>query len=135
MNRANARRRLNLIWWGRLALCVLPWLVLAQVDMDWGLPPMAFFIAGLLSLFLTLKFFPAFKRALWAMGQTDADESARWGALQQAQGKGLYWASLPAWMAALGTLSGLEGVACLLLIFGSVMIFALYRIPRQVLLP
>ncbi len=134
MNRANARRRLNLIWWGRLLLCVLPWLVLAQIDMDWGLPPMAFFIAGLLSLFATLKFFPAFKRALWAMGQSEAaDEAARWATLQQTQGTGLYAASLPAWLAALGTLSGLEGVACLLLIVGSLLIFALYRIPRQVL--
>ena len=135
MNRANARRQLNLLWWARLVLCVLPWLLLAQVEVDWGLPPMGFFLAGLLSLFVTLTCFPAFKRALWALGQrdADADQPSRWAALQQAQSKGLYAASLPAWLAALGTLSGLEGVACLLLIAGSLTIFLLYRIPRQVL--
>lgn len=134
MSRSDARNRLNRIWWGWLALCLLPWLLLGPIDINLGLPPMAIFLTGLFALFPSLKAFSAFKRALWTMSERDeAAETSRWAALQRAQSWGLYWASLPAWLAALGSLSGLGGVACLLLVLGSLMTFFLYRIPKQVL--
>jgi len=134
MKRTEERTRLNRLWWFWLALCLLPWLLLGPIDFNLGLPPMAIFITGLFALFPSLKAFSSFKRALFALEERDqAGERERWAALQKAQVLGLYWAALPAWLAALGSLSGLGGVACLLLVFGSLMTFFLYRIPRQVL--
>ena len=39
--------------------------------------------------------------------------------------------SLPAWLAAVGALLGMEPVARLLLVLGSLSLLILYRIPRQ----
>lgn len=134
MTRNEERTRLNRLWWFWLALCLLPWLLLGPLDVNLGLPPIAIFITGLFALFPSLKAFSAFKRALFALQERDqAGERARWAELQKTQVLGLYWASLPAWLAALGSLSGLGGVACLLLVFGSLMTIILYRIPKQVL--
>lgn len=134
MKRTEERTRLNRLWWFWLALCLLPWLLLGPLDVNLGLPAIAIFITGLFALFPSLKAFSAFKRALFALQERDqAGERARWADLQKAQVLGLYWAALPAWLAALGSLSGLGGVACLLLVFGSLMTIILYRIPQQVL--
>jgi len=134
MTRDDERTRLNRLWWFWLALCLLPWLLFGPLKVNLGLPPIAIFVTGLLALFPSLKAFSVFKRALFALQERDAaGERERWAALQRAQVMGLYWASLPAWLAALGALSGLGGVACLLLVCGSLMTVILYRIPRQVL--
>lgn len=134
MTRSEQRDGLTRVWWIWLALCLLPWILLSSLDVNLGLPAIAIFITGLFALFPSLKAFGAFKRALFAMQERDrAGEKARWANLQRTQLLGLYWATLPAWLAALGSISGLGGVACLLLVFGSVVTLQLYRIPRQVL--
>ena len=134
MKRTEERQRLNRLWWFWLALCLLPWILFGPLDVNLGLPPIAIFITGLFALFPSLKAFSSFKRALFALQERDpAGERARWATLQRAQVIGLYWAAVPALLAALGSLSGLGGVACLLLVFGSLMTLILYRIPRQVL--
>ena len=46
--------------------------------------------------------------------------------------QGLLAAGLPAWIAALGVFVGLEGVPLLLLALSTLVLFYLYRIPRQV---
>ena len=134
MKRTEERQRLNRLWWFWLALCLLPWILFGPLDVNLGLPPIAIFITGLFALFPSLKAFSSFKRALFALQERDpAGERARWATLQGAQVIGLYWAAVPAWLAARGALAGLGGVACLLLVFGSLMTLILYRIPRQVL--
>ena len=134
MDRLLWRRRLNLRWSLLLLAGVLPWLVLANVPEVAQWPPMTLFIIGLCGLVPTLKVFPAYKRALWALNPP-RDEQRRWAALARAQRNGMLWASLPAWFAALASPLGLEGVAGLLLVTGSVLFSLVYRVPRQVLLP
>ena len=137
MERLTQHRRLNRRWWLLLLAGVLPWLVLANVPEVAQLPPMLLFVIGLCGLLPTLKVFPTYKRALWALNPpVDAAlEAQRWAALASAQRNGMLWASLPAWLAALASPLGLEGVAGLLLVTGSVLFSLVYRIPRQVLLP
>ena len=137
MERLTQHRRLNRRWWLLLLAGVLPWLVLANVPEVAQLPPMLLFVIGLCGLLPTLKVFPSYKRALWALKPpVDAAlEDQRWAALASAQRNGMLWASLPAWLAALASPLGLEGVAGLLLVTGSVLFSLVYRIPRQVLLP
>ena len=136
-DRAASRQRLNRAWWGWLLLGVLPWLALVNVDEVGALPPMTLFIIGLCGLLPTLKVFPRYKRALWALNppRDEALEAERWTTLARAQRHGMLWASLPAWLAALASPLGLEGVAGLLLVTGSVLTYLIYRIPQQVLLP
>lgn len=107
MKRTEERQRLNRLWWFWLALCLLPWLLLGPLNVNLGLPPIAIFITGLFALFPSLKAFSAFKRALFALQERDeTGERARWATLQRAQVIGLYWAAVPAWLAALGSLPG-----------------------------
>ena len=137
MERMTQHRRLNRRWWLLLLAGVLPWLLLVNVPELAQLPPMTLFVIGLCGLLPTLKVFPSYKRALWALKPpVDAAlEDQRWAALARAQRNGMLWASLPAWLAALASPLGLEGVAGLLLVTGSVLFSLVYRIPRQVLLP
>lgn len=137
MDRLLWRRRLNLRWSLLLLAGVLPWLLLANVPEVAQWPPMTLFIIGLCGLVPTLKVFPAYKRALWALNPpaNAALEDQRWASLARAQRNGMLWASLPAWLAALASPLGLEGVAGLLLVTGSALFSLVYRIPRQVLLP
>ena len=137
MERAEQHRRLNRRWWGLLLAAVLPWLLLVNVPEVAQLPPMTLFVIGLCGLLPTLKIFPHFKRALWALKPPSdaALEDQRWAVLARAQRNGMLWASLPAWLAALASPLGLEGVAGLLLVTGSALFSLVYRIPRQVLLP
>ncbi|HLV17775.1 MAG TPA: hypothetical protein VKY70_09955 [Pseudomonas sp.] len=136
MDRLAWRRRLNLRWSLLLLAGVLPWLVLANVPEAAQLPPMPLFIAGLCGLVPTLKVFPGYKRALWALNPPldPAHEHERWTCLARQQLRGLCWVLLPAWFAALASPLGLEGMAGLLLVAGSLLLSFVYRVPRQVLL-
>jgi hypothetical protein len=58
-------------------------------------------------------------------------EAEAWARLRRVRRRGLLIASLPAWFAAAGALLGMEPVARLLLVFGSLVLLVLYRIPRQ----
>lgn len=136
MNRAAARRRLNLIWWLLLALALAPQhLLLALVGDAPGPEQLAtpVFVAGLISMFLTLPLFRRYKHALIAAGKArdGADEPAAWQTLGVAQRRGALVGCLPAWIGALGVLVDLHGVPVLLLGFASLVILWLYRLPRQ----
>ncbi|MFV3306406.1 MFS transporter [Pseudomonas sp. NY15181] len=138
MNRAVARRRLNLIWWLLLALALAPQhLLLALVGETGWSEQLAtpVFVAGLISMFLTLPLFRGYKRALVAAqnARDMAGEPAAWQALGAAQRRGVLVGSLPAWIGALAVLVDLSGVAVLLLGLASLVILWLYRIPRQLL--
>ena len=57
---------------------------------------------------------------------------AAWDHLAQVRRRALLAAGLPAWIAALAVFVGLEGVPLLLLALSTLVLFYLYRIPRQV---
>lgn len=133
MNRTAARRQLVRDGWLHTILMVMPVLVLGRapaLSSDWGLP---LFAAGLVSLFFSLPAFTAFKHALIATEQAldGSTEAAAWAHLRRVRRRGLLIASLPAWFGAAGALFGMEPVARLLLVFGSLVLLTLYRIPRQ----
>ncbi|MBU0920748.1 hypothetical protein [Stutzerimonas kunmingensis] len=133
MTRAAARRQLARDGWLHTLLMVLPVLVLGRASVvlaDWGLP---LFAAGLVSLFFSLRGFTRFKHALIATEQAlnGPVEDDAWNDLRRVRRHGLLIASLPAWFGAAGALFGMEPVARLLLVFGSLVLLVLYRIPRQ----
>lgn len=61
-----------------------------------------------------------------------AQEPAAWDELVHVRRRALLAAGLPAWIAALAVFVGLEGVPLLLLGLSTLVLFYLYRIPRQV---
>jgi len=133
VNRLAARRQLARDGWLHTLLMVIPVLALGRapaLSVDWGLP---LFAAGLVSLFFSLPAFTAFKHALIATEQALGSpmEADAWARLRLLRRRGLLIASLPAWFAAAGALLGMEPVARLLLVFGSLVLLVLYRIPRQ----
>jgi len=133
VNRLAARRQLARDGWLHTLLMVIPVLALGRAPalaIGWGLP---LFAAGLASLFFSLRAFTAFKHALIATEQAldSPAEAGAWASLRRVRRRGLLIASLPAWFAAAGALLGMEPVARLLLVFGSLVLLVLYRIPRQ----
>lgn len=70
MTRGQVRRRLAVAWWQYLALALLPLFVLnALFGEGQGLLPvlaMPLFIAGVASMFVSLKYFARYKHALIA---------------------------------------------------------------------
>ncbi|MGN2622384.1 hypothetical protein [Stutzerimonas balearica] len=133
MTRAQWRRRLVRDGWLHIVLLVVPVLLLGR------LPPLAeqgalvSFALGLVGLFPSLGCFTAFKHQLIATEQAlGSDREAQaWADLRRVRRRGLLVASLPGWSAALGALCGLEPIARLLLVGASLVLFLLYRIPRQ----
>nr|WP_243434564.1 MFS transporter [Pseudomonas sp. 30_B] len=127
---------MTLIWWLLLALALAPQHLLLALAGETGWPEALAtpaFVAGLISMFLTLPLFRGYKRALVAAqnARDTADEPAAWQALGAAQRHGVLVGSLPAWIGALAVLVNLSGVAVLLLGLASLVILWLYRIPRQ----
>ncbi|MNF33779.1 hypothetical protein D3C84_146020 [compost metagenome] len=124
-------------WWGLLAVALLPLALLGAFGPEQAPLPdslaMPLFIAALLSMFVGLPLFRRYKHALIGCGRAlnAPDEGAAWTELALAQRHGLLGALLPAWFAALGRLADLHGVPVLLLVFASVLIAILYRLPRQ----
>lgn len=136
MNRAAARRRLNLGWWLFLLLALGPLILLMNLidETGWAekLATPAF-VVGLLSMFVTLPLFRVYKLALIATqkARDEAAEPAAWQALGATQRRAMLVGSLPAWIGALAVLADLNGVALILLGVTSLVILWLYRIPRQ----
>ncbi|WP_408004386.1 MFS transporter [Pseudomonas schmalbachii] len=136
MNRIAIRRRMAANWWLHVLLAIVPVLAVALLvgDNTW-LAELATpaFVIGLLSMFLTLSLFRDYRRALVATQQAldTPDENSAWLRLAQARRSGALGASLPAWIAAVAALFGLNGVALILLGLTSLVILILYRIPRQ----
>ena len=138
MTRGQRRRRLSFSWWQQLVLTLLP-LVLINVFFGASEPllpelAMPLFIAGLLSMFVTLRTFAPYKHGLIHLQKSldTAQEPAAWDELVHVRRRALLAAGLPAWIAALAVFVGLEGVPLLLLGLSTLVLFYLYRIPRQV---
>jgi len=137
VTRGQVRRRLAVAWWQYLALALLPLFVLnALFGEGQGLLPvlaMPLFIAGVASMFVSLKYFSRYKHALIATQKAldTADEPAAWISLAARRRAALLVASLPAWIGALAVFVGLEAVPLMLLALSTAVLFYLYRIPRQ----
>ena len=121
MTRGQIRRRFSLAWWWQLLLTLLP-LLLACVLFGKSEPllpalKMPFFIAGVASMFVSLRFFGAYKRGLIATQKAldTPDEPAAWIALAARRRTAFLAAGLPAWIGALAVFVGLEAVPLFLL--------------------
>lgn len=133
MNRQLARRQLARDGWLQLALVMVPLLLANRIPAFSDQLGLVLFGAGLASLFLSLPRFTAYKHALIATEKSfgTADEDRAWATLRHMRRRALMVASLPAWLAAVGAPLGLEPVAQLLLMFGTLVLLLLYRTPRQ----
>ncbi|AZD57312.1 MFS transporter [Pseudomonas chlororaphis subsp. aurantiaca] len=137
MTRGQVRRRLAVSWWQYLALALLPLFVLNLV-FGQGEPllpilAMPFFIAGVASMFVSLRFFGGYKRALIVTHKAldTPEEPAAWIELAARRRAAFLAAALPAWIGALAVFVGLEAVPLILLALSTAVLFYLYRIPRQ----
>ncbi|MGV8921041.1 MAG: MFS transporter [Pseudomonas sp.] len=137
MTRNNVRRRLALAWWWQLFLTLAPLFVI-NAFFGGGEPlipvlAMPLFIAGIASMFVSLKYFGGYKRALIATQKSlnTPEEPAAWIELAARRRIAFLAAGLPAWIGALAVFVGLEAVPLFLLGFSSVVLLYLYRIPRQ----
>lgn len=137
MTRGQVRRRLAFGWWQQLFMTLLPlfiasWLF-GKTDPVMPMLAMPFFIAGVASMFVSLRFFGAYKRSLIATHQAldTPEEPAAWIELAHVRRKAFLAAALPTWIGTLAVFVGLEAVPLMLLALSTVVLFYLYRIPRQ----
>nr|WP_207195611.1 MFS transporter [Pseudomonas fluorescens] len=120
-----------------MALALLPLFVINGVfgTSEPILPVLAMpmFIAGVASMFVSLKFFHRYKHALIATGKAldTPEEPAAWITLAARRRAAFLAAGLPAWIGALAVFVGLEAVPLVLLAISTAVLFYLYRIPRQ----
>lgn len=137
MTRGQVRQRLAREWWRHLGFTLAPLFVLSLL---FGGSPtyltvlqLPLFVVGGASLFLSLPLFGAYKQALLETQRAlDGDgEPAAWIELARRRRIALLAASLPAWIGAAASLTGLHAAALVLLALSSVMLLCLYRIPRQ----
>ena len=136
MTRGQVKRRLSFNWWQYLALALLPLFVLNLVFGQVALLPvlaMPLFIAGVASMFLSLRYFHGYKHALIATSKAldTPEEPAAWITLAARRRTALLVAAIPAWVGALAVFVGLEAVPLFLLALSTMVLFYLYRIPRQ----
>ena len=137
MTRGQVRRRLSIAWWKYLALALLPLFVIngvfGQTEAILPVLAMPLFIAGVASMFVSLKFFGRYKHALIATQKAldTPEEPAAWIALAACLRSAFVVAALPAWIGALAVFVGLEAVPLMLLALSTAVLFYLYRIPRQ----
>ena len=136
MTRSDVRRRLALAWWWQLAVVLAPLFVLNLLfgaDRQLTVLAMPLFIAGMAAMFVSLPLFHTYKHALIATEKAldSPEEPAAWLALAARRRLALLGAGLPAWIAAIAVFAGLEAIPLILLALSSVVLFYLYRIPRQ----
>ncbi|WP_338508065.1 MFS transporter [Pseudomonas poae] len=137
MTRGQVKRRLSVNWWQYLALALLPLfvinLVFGRAQSLLPMLAMPFFIAGVASMFLSLRYFNGYKHALIATSKAldTPEESAAWITLAARRRTALMVAALPAWIGALAVFVGLEAVPLFLLALSTTVLFYLYCIPRQ----
>ena len=137
MTRGQVKRRLSFAWWQHLVIALAPLLVLAWAF--GGMAPlipmlaMPVFLAGVASMFLSLRYFHGYKHALIATSKAldTAEEPAAWITLAARRRTALMVAAVPAWVGALAVFVGLEAVPLFLLALSTMVLFYLYRIPRQ----
>lgn len=137
MTRGQVKRRLSFNWWQYLALALVPLfvinLVFGQAESLLPVLAMPFFIAGVASMFLSLRYFNGYKHALIATSKAldTPEEPATWITLAARRRTALLVAAVPAWIGALAVFVGLEAVPLFLLALSTLVLFYLYRIPRQ----
>ena len=137
MTRAEVRRRLALEWWRWLGFALAPLfflnLLFGSSQVLGSVMEMPLFIAGMASMFVSLPLFSAYKHGLIATEAALDGEHEReaWLELARRRRKAFLGAGMPAWIAAIALFSGLNAVALILLSLSSVVLFCLYRIPRQ----
>jgi len=137
VTRGQVKRRLAVGWYKQLLLSVLPLFVASwtfgQTEPVLPVLAMPLFIAGIASMFLTLRFFGGYKHALIATEKAldTPEEPAAWITLANVRRKALVIAALPTWIGTLAVFVGLEAVPLFLLVLSTVVLFYLYRIPRQ----
>ena len=137
MTRGQVKRRLTVSWWQYLALALLPLFVINAVfgQGEAILPVLAMplFIAGVASMFVSLRYFNGYKHALIATSKAldTPEEPAAWITLAARRRTALLIAAVPAWIGALAVFVGLEAVPLFLLALSTLVLFYLYRIPRQ----
>ncbi|WP_236194178.1 MFS transporter [Pseudomonas glycinae] len=137
MTRGQVRRRLSIAWWKYLALALVPLFVIngvfGQGEAILPVLAMPLFIAGVASMFVSLKFFGRYKHALITTQKAldTPEEPAAWIALAACLRSAFVVAALPAWIGALAVFVGLEAVPLMLLALSTAVLFYLYRIPRQ----
>jgi len=135
VTRGQVKRRLALAWWRQLGVALAPLFMFNLLFGGGGhtVMSMPMFIAGLASMFVSLPLFSAYKHALIATQKAlDSDEEpAAWLELDRIRLRALLGAALPAWIAALAVLAGLEAIPLVLLALSSIVLHSLYRIPRQ----
>ena len=137
MTRGQVKRRLSVGWWKQLVLSVLPLFVanwfFGRSEPLLPVLAMPFFIAGVASMFVSLRFFGDYKRSLIATqaALNSPQEPAAWIELANVRRKALVAAALPTWIGILAVFVGLEAVPLILLVLSTVVLFYLYRIPRQ----
>ncbi|MCE0464685.1 MULTISPECIES: hypothetical protein [Pseudomonas] len=137
MTRGQVRRRLSISWWKYLALALLPLFVInavfGQGEAILPMLAMPLFIAGMASMFVSLRFFGAYKLALIATQKAldTPEEPQAWIELAARRRAAFLAAGLPAWIGALAVFVGLEAVPLMLLALSSAVLFYLYRLPRQ----
>lgn len=137
MTRGQVKRRLSFNWWQYLALALLPLfvinLVFGQAESRLPVLAMPFFIAGVASMFLSLRYFNGYKHALIATSKAldTPEEPSAWITLAARRRAALLIAAIPAWIGALAVFVGLEAVPLCLLALSTLVLFYLYRIPRQ----
>lgn len=137
MTRGQVRRRLSISWWKYLALALLPLFVInavfGQGEALLSVLAMPLFIAGVASMFVSLRFFGGYKRALIATQKAldSPEEPHAWIELAARRRAAFLAAGLPAWIGALAVFAGLEAVPLMLLALSSAVLFYLYRLPRQ----
>lgn len=133
MNRKAARQQLVRDGWCYAVLMVLPAMLVGRLeplDERFGV---VFFALGLAALFLSLACFRAYKHGLIHVEKMlgNDGEADAWAALRRIRLKALMVASLPAWIAAVGSVFGLDEVPRTLLIAGCLVLLVLYKVPRQ----
>nr|WP_250886341.1 MULTISPECIES: MFS transporter [Pseudomonas] len=128
---------MSVSWWKYLALALLPLFVINAVfgQGEAILPVLAMplFIAGVASMFVSLRFFGPYKKALIATQKAldTPEEPQAWIDLAARRRAAFLVAGLPAWVGALAVFVGLEAVPLMLLALSTAVLFYLYRIPRQ----
>ncbi|MGN2434795.1 MFS transporter [Pseudomonas syringae] len=135
MTRSEVRQKLEMAWWRQLGLTLAPLLVVCVFfgSSEPLIPVLAIplFIAGIGSMFVSLKPFGTYKRALAATQAAldTPEEPAAWIKLAAVRRFAFLAAGLPAWIAAIAVLFGLHPLPVCLLAFSSVVLLYLYRIP------
>nr|WP_269803045.1 MFS transporter [Pseudomonas uvaldensis] len=128
---------MSISWWKYLALALLPLFVInavfGQGEAILPMLAMPLFIAGMASMFVSLRFFGAYKLALIATQKAldTPEEPQAWIELAARRRAAFLAAGLPAWIGALAVFVGLEAVPLMLLALSSAVLFYLYRLPRQ----